>query len=86
LRAKLAKLFYGPGDGKVLMRSLLAIPEKSAPESQGEGTMEFKTAFFVCDDHGVLPNNPIFQNNLLYLLLRDETAPAGKSLTARSGD
>ena len=84
LRAKLGKLFYGPGDGKVLMRSLLAMPVKPAtPESQGEGTMEFKTAFFVCADHGVLPNDPIFQNNLLYLLLRDETAPAGVGLLER---
>lgn len=87
LRARLAKLFYGAGDGKVLMRSLLAMPEKpGAPDSLGESTMEFRSAFFVCDDHGVLPNNPIFQNNLLYLLLRDEAAPAGKALTARSGD
>lgn len=78
LRDKLAKVFYGAGDGKVLMSSLLAIPDGPSSATPPEtGTMEFDTAFFVCDDHGVLPNNPIFQHNLLYLLLRDDAgAPA----------
>lgn len=86
-RAKLAKLFYGPGDGTVLMRSLLAIPELPGDSSgQDDGAMEFETAFFVCAEHGVLPNNPIFQNNLLYLLLReDATGPADPGIASRSG-
>ncbi len=59
---RIAQILYGPGDGKVLMQSLLSLP-------RGPGGVEFDSAFFVCDDHGVLPGNPIFQNNLLYLLL-----------------
>ena len=86
LRAKLAKLFYGPGDGTVLMRSLLAIPDNPEGSSARDDAMEFETAFFVCAEHGVLPNNPIFQNNLLYLLLRDDaTGSAEPGIASRAG-
>jgi len=86
LRAKLAKLFYGPGDGKVLMRSLLAIPDNAEGSSaQDDDAMEFETAFFVCAEHGVLPNNPIVQNNLLYLLLLDDAAETAAPGIASQG-
>lgn len=64
LSPRVAELLYGPGDGTVLMQSLLALPEEP-------GSVDFESAFFVCERHGYLPTNPIFQNNLLYLLLRD---------------
>ncbi len=70
---RLAEILYGAGDGTVLMQSLLNLPESAnQPPAPAGGGVEFDSAFFVCEDHGVLPNNPIFQNNLFYLLLRDD--------------
>ncbi|HKY31580.1 MAG TPA: hypothetical protein VJV23_03505 [Candidatus Polarisedimenticolia bacterium] len=78
--SRLAEVLYGPGDGTVLMQSLLAIPDPGEPE-QGrdeESPLLLRSAFFVCGSHGVLPNDPIFQNNLLYLLLwKDDQPGAG---------
>lgn len=60
---RIARVLYGPGDGTVLMQSLLDMPDGR------QGKIDFNSAFFVCETHGVLPNDPIFQNNLLYVLL-----------------
>jgi len=70
---RLSNLLYGPGDGTVLMESLLNLPEihGSSPAPPGETGVRLSSAFFVCESHGLLPNNPIFQSNLLYLLLYD---------------
>jgi pimeloyl-ACP methyl ester carboxylesterase len=68
IRERLAGVLYGPGDGVVLMQSLLGISSSAQPEP-----VEFSSAFFVCGQHGVLPNNTVFQNNLLYLLLMKGT-------------
>jgi len=76
--AILAGVLYGPGDGTVLMQSLLAIPD--GKEGTQESSMNFKSAFFVCGSHGVLANDPIFQNNLLYLLLWNGSGPPGAVL------
>ncbi len=65
-----SRILFGPGDGKVLMRSLLALPEAA-------GAVDFQSAFFVCENHGLLTGNPVFQNNLLYLLLRREGERSG---------
>ncbi len=74
---RLAKILYGPGDGTVLMQSLLDIPD--APEGRkpprDPGSVEFNSAFFICESHGLLPNDPIFQNNLFYILLWDGDRP-----------
>ena len=37
--------------------------------------VEFDSVFFVCENHGLLPNDPFFQNNLFYILLWDERRP-----------
>ena len=68
---RMDKILYGAGDGTVLMESLLALPEILEGEEPAgpPGSLALSSAFFVCDSHGLLTNNPIFQNNLLYLLL-----------------
>jgi len=84
---QLANILYGPGDGTVLMKSLLDIPD--AYEGKGSsaepGAVSFNSAFFVCESHGLLPNDPIFQNNLLYILLWDGERPAASSIPFSSG-
>jgi pimeloyl-ACP methyl ester carboxylesterase len=68
---RIDKILYGPGDGTVLMESLLNLPEiygGAPPQSVGE-RINLASAFFICESHGLLPNDPIFQNNLFYLLL-----------------
>lgn len=84
-----AGILYGPGDGTVLMRSLLDIPD--SPDGRAvpvlPGAVNFNSAFFVCESHGLLPNDPIFQNNLFYVLLwngtRSSSAAVGSSLPSR---
>ncbi|HEU5182654.1 MAG TPA: hypothetical protein VFW45_17845 [Candidatus Polarisedimenticolia bacterium] len=75
---RIDKLLYGAGDGTVLMESLLALPEILEGEDPAgvRGPLALSSAFFVCDSHGLLTNNPIFQNNLLYLLLYEQDAAA----------
>jgi pimeloyl-ACP methyl ester carboxylesterase len=78
------RVLYGPGDGTVLMQSLLAIPDgdREASRPPEPGRVSFRSAFFVCGSHGVLPNDPIFQNNLLYLLLWRGGKPPAASLAS----
>ncbi len=73
---RIDKILYGAGDGTVLMESLLALPEILDGEDPAgaQGPLALSSAFFVCDTHGLLTNNPIFQNNLLYLLLYEQDA------------
>ena len=70
------------------MQSLLAIPDRKGEDapaaSTAGGPVSFRSAFFVCGSHGVLPNDPIFQNNLLYLLLWQGAAPATGGLATAS--
>lgn len=77
---RVAKILYGPGDGTVLMQSLLGIgdSEPRLPLTTDSGPVHFDSAFFVCENHGLLPNDPIFQNNLFYILLwpQDRRAPS----------
>jgi pimeloyl-ACP methyl ester carboxylesterase len=68
---EVARILYGPGDGTVLMRSLLDIPDTPRKGSVQSSVLSFDSAFFVCESHGLLPNDPFFQNNLFYLLLWD---------------
>ena len=84
---RMGKILYGAGDGTVLMESLLALPEildgeETAPPP---AALALSSAFFVCDSHGLLTNNPIFQNNLLYLLLYEQDA-AGPAPPPMAGD
>ena len=76
----MARILYGPGDGTVLMQSLLDIPDSPAGKPPvlpaRTGAIDLDSAFFVCESHGLLPNDPIFQNNLFYLLLWDGKPPA----------
>ena len=53
------------------MESLLDLPEiyGGAPPPSPLSAVNLASAFFVCENHGLLPNDPIFQNNLFYLLL-----------------
>jgi pimeloyl-ACP methyl ester carboxylesterase len=68
---RISKILYGPGDGTVLMESLLNLPEiyGGTPPPSSSTRVNLASAFFICESHGLLPNDPIFQNNLFYLLL-----------------
>lgn len=68
---RISNLLYGPGDGTVLMESLLNLPEiyGGTPPPTSGPRVNLASAFFICESHGLLPNDPIFQNNLFYLLL-----------------
>jgi len=68
---RISKILYGPGDGTVLMESLLNLPEiyGGTPPVAATPRVNLASAFFICESHGLLPNDPIFQNNLFYLLL-----------------
>ena len=82
---RMRQVLYGPGDGTVLMESLLDLPEM-APERSASlrpGSVNLTSAFFVCESHGLLPNDPIFQNNLFYLLLYEKDPPATTGRTSR---
>ncbi|PYQ13007.1 MAG: hypothetical protein DMH00_05155 [Acidobacteria bacterium] len=86
---RMAKVLFGPGDGTVLMESLLDLPEiygGAAPPSR-EAAVNLNSAFFVCESHGLLPNDPIFQNNLFYLLLygSDPISGHAPALAERAG-
>jgi len=74
---RLADFLYGPGDGLVLMESLLDMSRESRPGEPptAAGKLDLDSAFFVCQSHGILPNDPIFQNNLFYTLLWAENRP-----------
>ena len=80
---RMSRVLYGPGDGTVLMESLLDLPEITPERSASlrPDPVNLTSAFFVCESHGLLPNDPIFQNNLFYLLLYEKDPPA---TTARS--
>jgi pimeloyl-ACP methyl ester carboxylesterase len=83
---KMAKVLYGPGDGTVLMESLLNLPESPTAASAGGsgGGDNLASSFFICESHGLLPNDPIFQNNLFYLLLYDSNTVARRTAPARA--
>jgi hypothetical protein len=79
---RMSRILYGPGDGTVLMESLLNLPEiHGAPAASLQAGVHLNSAFFFCESHGLLPNNPIFQSNLLYLLLYD-SHPYAEHLSA----
>lgn len=86
---RLSGLLYGAGDGTVLMESLLGLPEilEGQEPATAPAALGLSSAFFVCDSHGLLTNNPIFQNNLLYLLLYepDGGGPRAPEMAARDG-
>jgi hypothetical protein len=79
------RVLYGPGDGTVLMESLLDLPEMTPERSASlrPSSVNFTPPFFVCESHGLLPNDPIFQNNLFYLLLYEKDPPATTARTSR---
>jgi hypothetical protein len=68
------KLMLEPGDGRVTKPSLLArntldpsLPSKTAH------AFPLDFALFLCEDHSAITNNLTFQDNLLNILLTQET-------------
>lgn len=68
-------LFFSPGDGSVTLASLMAQdPTRATPS---DPPIAFASTVFVCETHGFLPKNPIFQNNLFHVLAGyDDGRPA----------
>lgn len=68
------KLMLEPGDGRVTKPSLLARNslDPSAPSS-GQDTFPLAYSLFLCETHAELPGNISFQDNLLNILLLQET-------------
>ena len=86
IEEKMDKVLYGPGDGTVLMESLLSLPEIPRGTAAASGTeVSLASTFFICESHGLLPNDPIFQNNLFYLLLYDSNPVARRAAPAKAG-
>ncbi|MDQ6965761.1 MAG: hypothetical protein Q9M23_02425, partial [Mariprofundaceae bacterium] len=69
-----AKLMLEPGDGRVTKPSLLA-RNALDPSVPGRGAEVFPLAYslFLCDEHSQLTGNINFQDNLLNVLLLQET-------------
>lgn len=59
-------LFYAPGDGSVTLASLMC--QEPTSRDQPPAGVTFASTFFLCETHGFLPKNPIFQNNLFHVL------------------
>jgi pimeloyl-ACP methyl ester carboxylesterase len=59
-------LFYAPGDGSVTLASLMC--QEPTSDAQPPAGVSFASTFFLCETHGFLPKNPIFQNNLFHVL------------------
>jgi alpha-beta hydrolase superfamily lysophospholipase len=77
------RILMAPGDGSVTAASLLALdpvglaaetpaapaaPEPAPGGAPREGA-EFRSSYFFCETHGLLPSNRAFQDNLFYVLL-----------------
>jgi len=61
-----------PGDGSVTKPSLLARNSLS-PTSMKAGTIPLAYPMFLCEEHSQLTGNINFQDNLLNILLEQET-------------
>jgi pimeloyl-ACP methyl ester carboxylesterase len=59
-------LFYAPGDGSVTLASLMC--QEPTSDARPPAGLTFASTFFLCETHGFLPKNPIFQNNLFHVL------------------
>jgi pimeloyl-ACP methyl ester carboxylesterase len=60
------ELFYRPGDGSVTLASLMA--QDPTSETLIERSVSFTSTVFLCETHGFLSKNLIFQNNLFHVL------------------
>jgi pimeloyl-ACP methyl ester carboxylesterase len=67
---KVERLIMAPGDGTVTASSLLGTTPVEDAEGAEPDTSRFRSSFFVCETHGMLPTNPAFQDNLLHVLLQ----------------
>src|SRR5262245_19715789 len=80
------RLIMAPGDGTVTTASLLG--SRPAEDAAGVGveTSLFRSSFFVCETHGLLPANHGFQDNLLHVLLQGASGavPRRHTLPARA--
>ncbi len=76
-------LFFSPGDGSVTLDSLLAQDPTCEPPIAPSIT--FASTVFVCETHGFLPKNPIFQNNLFHVLagLSESRSEGARPVAAR---
>ncbi len=72
---RLRDLLFSPGDGTVSLASLLA-QDPTIPEAF-EPSISFASTVFLCEAHGFLTRNPIFQNNLFHVLA-SEPGPSGE--------
>jgi pimeloyl-ACP methyl ester carboxylesterase len=59
---------FQPGDGVVTRESLLSFPEGEASMGAGGPDSPFHYAYFLCETHGLLTRDVMFQNNLFYVL------------------
>jgi pimeloyl-ACP methyl ester carboxylesterase len=65
----LQDLLFAPGDGSVTLASLLA----QDPTTSGfsEPSVAFTHTVFLCEQHGFLTRNAVFQNNLFHVLANE---------------
>jgi hypothetical protein len=88
------RLLMAPGDGSVTAASLLALDpvglaaetpaaaaavSEPAPGAAPREGAEFRSSYFFCETHGLLPSNRAFQDNLFYVLLYGSRRPAPMS-------
>jgi pimeloyl-ACP methyl ester carboxylesterase len=67
---RVEKLIMAPGDGTVTAASLVGASAGDDTGVMAADTNRFRSSFFVCETHGLLPANPAFQDNLLHVLLQ----------------
>jgi pimeloyl-ACP methyl ester carboxylesterase len=65
---KLRETVFQPGDGVVTRESLLSFPERESSFEADDPASPFHYAYFLCETHGLLTRDVMFQNNLFYVL------------------
>lgn len=68
------RLMLEPGDGQVTKSSLLARNALDPSVEKGAGDFPLAYSFFVCENHRQLTSNLTFQDNLLNILLTQESS------------
>lgn len=87
---RVERLIMAPGDGTVTAASLVGATAGDDPAGAAAETSRFRSSFFVCETHGLLPANADFQDNLLHVLLQgagrgtaSRPAPPARAAAAR---
>jgi len=78
---RVERLMMSPGDGTVTAASLLGSTRTEDEAGSETDTLRFRSSFFVCESHGLLPANASFQDNLLHVLLQGATRGTAGRLT-----